>query len=126
MRRTAVRARDDIWSSADRLMEGNTTALALTLAPVAHLASRFDGRDQGLASPSHVATPPWCEQVPRRFAEKEYVPSRHSALAPDGAVRFRGASRLRDASGGAGRAGGRAAPAADPIPTSSGAARQRL
>ena len=54
---------------------------------VGQLASSY------FASPSHVDTPPWCEQVPRRVFDIEYVPSLHCALAPAGlAVVVRGAA----------------------------------
>jgi hypothetical protein len=69
--------------------------------------------DRRGASYIQVATPPWCEQVPRRLFEYEYVPSRHCALAPagtcpirDGAGAVRGAdiggSRRDDVGAGAG------------------------
>lgn len=43
--------------------------------------------DQLLLLPSiHVATPPWCEQVPVWCFDFEYVPSLHLAVAPVGSV----------------------------------------
>jgi len=35
---------------------------------------------------NQLATPPWCEHVPRRLLLKLYVPSRHRAVAPAGAA----------------------------------------
>jgi hypothetical protein len=72
-------------------------------------------RIQGVERLSHVATPPWFEQVPRRLAANEYVRSRHLALAPDGAVGMRGASKLRSAKGGVMRAGSRSGVLDEPM-----------